>query len=209
MRGELAVWAWSDGVANFGDELGPYLLGRLGYRVVRVGAMADADLIACGSILDTAAIQARPGTIVWGSGLMDDTPRDLSALDVRAVRGPRTAAAIGAHVTTCDPGMLVPHLHQRPRVRHDLGVVRHYVDQRSYPWADVVIDADQPVDEVIDAIGSCRRIASSSLHGLIVAAAWDIPTMRLHHPEVAGGDFKWADWLAADNDTAALLECLP
>lgn len=209
-RGDLAVWAWSGGVANFGDELGPHILARLGYRVTRVESMADADLLASGSLLEAAAEQARPGAIVWGSGLMHDDPVvDVSALDIRAVRGRLTAKALGINVPTCDPGSLVPELYKRPRCRYRTGVVRHYVDKRRYPWADVVIDASDPVDEVIDAIGSCHRIASSSLHGLVVAAAWRIPTLRLHHRDVAGGDFKWSDWLTSDHDTDALLECLP
>jgi pyruvyltransferase len=203
------VWAWSGGVANFGDELGPHLLTRLGYQVARVESIADADLLACGSLLETAAAQARPSVIVWGSGLMHSSPVDVSALDVRAVRGRLTAAAIGADVPTCDPGSLVPHLYKRPRPRHGIGVVRHYVDKRRYPWADVVIDASEPVDDVIAAIGSCHKIASSSLHGLVVAAAWKIPTLRLQHQGVAGGDFKWSDWFTSDHDVDALLECLP
>lgn len=210
MTGErLSVWAWSGGVANFGDELGPYILARLGYDVVRVESIADADILASGSLLETAAAEARPGAIVWGSGLMHGGPADVSALDVCVVRGRLTAAAIGIDVPTCDPGSLVPDLHKRPRVRYGIGVVRHYVDKREYPWADVVIDASWPVAEVIAAIGACRRIASSSLHGLIVADAWKIPTLRLHHGDVASGDFKWADWFTSDHDVDALIGCLP
>lgn len=208
-RGRIAVWAWSGGVANFGDELGPAVLARLGYRVDRVADMGDADLLAAGSLLEAASLHARDGAIIWGSGLMRGYGVDVSRLDVRAVRGPRTGAAIGVDVPTCDPGSLVPHLWDRPGVRHRVGVVRHYIDRRTYPWADVVIDASSPVDEVIEAIGSCERIASSSLHGLIVATAWGMPALRLHHRDVAGGDFKWSDWLASDHDTDALLGCLP
>jgi pyruvyltransferase len=209
-RGELAVWAWSEGVQNFGDELGPAILKRLGYEVRRVESMADADLIACGSILEAASREARDDTVVWGSGLMRDGEAvDVSRLDVRAVRGPLTARLIGVDVPTCDPGYLVPHIYRRPMGRHRVGVVRHYIDKRTYPWADLVIDASEPVDTVIDAIGSCHTIASSSLHGLIVADAWGIPTMRLHHRRVAGGNFKWADYFASNRDVDRLLECLP
>lgn len=208
-RGRIAVWAWSDGVANFGDELGPHILTRLGYDVDRVDSIADADLLACGSLLETAAVEARPGTIIWGSGLMHGRTVDVSALDVRAVRGNLTASALGISVPTCDPASLVPLLYKRPPPRYGVGVVRHYVDRRTYPWADIVIDASDPVDEVIAAVGSCNRIASSSLHGLIVADAWSIPAMRLHHRDVAGGNFKWADWFTSDHNTDALLGCLP
>lgn len=203
------MWAWSEGVSNFGDEIGPHFLGMLGYDVIRVESMNDADLLATGSILEAAATHARPGAIVWGSGLMHGKHVDLSGLDVRAVRGRLTAQALGVDVVTCDPASLVPQLYRRPAVRYGVGVVSHYIDQRDYSWADVVIDARRPVDEVIDAIGSCDRIASSSLHGLIVAAAWTIPVMRLHHRKVAGGNFKWCDWFSSDHDVDALLGCLP
>lgn len=206
---EIRVWAWSGGVRNFGDELGPAVLGRLGYQVARVDRIQDAELLSAGSLLENAADNARPGTVVWGSGLMSGESVDLSRLDVRAVRGALTARLAGIETVTGDPGSLVPKLWDRSAVRHRLGVVRHYVDKRAYPWADAVIDADQPVDDVIAFIGSCARIASSSLHGLIVAAAWDIPAVRLHHEDVWGGDFKWADWLSGTGDPDALLAVLP
>lgn len=206
----MKVWAWSEGVRNFGDELGPAILSRLGYDVERVDTINQAELLSCGSLLEHAAADAKPGTIVWGSGLMHGDPVDVSHLDVRAVRGRLTARACGlSGVVTGDPGSLVPELWDRPRPAIDLGVVRHYIDERTYPWADAQISANADVDEVIEFIGSCRRIASSSLHGLIVATAWGIPAFRLHHPDVAGGDFKWADWLSAAHDPRRMLEVLP
>lgn len=197
MKPPLRVWAWSGGVRNFGDELGPVLLERLGYPVERVDTIDQADILTCGSLLEHAEREASPGTVVWGSGLMRGGRTDLSHLDVRAVRGPLTVRAAGLDPRTPvgDPAMLVPELWAKPRFTRGLGVVRHYVDKREYPWADAVIDADRPVDEVIEFIGSSRAVASSSLHGLIVAHAWGLDTLRLPHPEVAGADFKWLDWL--------------
>lgn len=206
----MKVWAWSEGVRNFGDELGPVILSKLGYEVERVSSIGEADLLASGSLLENAATDAKPGAVVWGSGLMMGGETDLSHLDVRAVRGRLTATACGlSGVVTGDPGSLVPELWDRPRPAVDLGVVRHYVDEREYRWADAEISACADVDEVIDFIGSCRRVASSSLHGLIVASAWGIPAVRLHHPAVAGGDFKWADWLSSADDPRRMLEVLP
>jgi pyruvyltransferase len=206
----VKVWAWSEGVRNFGDELGPVILSRLGYEVQRVESISEADVLSAGSLLERAAIDAKPGAVVWGSGLMLGAKTDLSHLDVRAVRGRLTAAACGlSDVVTGDPGSLVPELWDRPRPSIGLGVIRHYVDDRDYRWADAQISADTGVDEVIDFIGSCRRVASSSLHGLIVASAWGIPAVRLHHPEVAGGDFKWADWVSSADHPRRMLEVLP
>jgi hypothetical protein len=77
---------------------------------------------------------------------MHGHPVDLSHLDVRAVRGRLTAAACGLpRVATGDPGVLVPELWPRAAPHINLGVVRHYIDDREYPWADAVIDADAPV----------------------------------------------------------------
>jgi pyruvyltransferase len=207
----LKVWAWSDGVSNFGDELGPAILAKLGYYdIERVPTIEEADVLACGSLLEDAAANARPGAIVWGSGLMHGDETDVSHLDVRAVRGRLTAVACGlSGIALGDPGVLVPELWPKPYARIGLGVVRHYIDEREYPWADAEISAGEPVDDVIEFIGSCRRVASSSLHGLIVADAWRIPTLRLPHSDVAGGDFKWADWLSSPNRPQLLLEVLP
>ncbi len=206
----MKVWAWSGGVSNFGDELGPAILERLGHDVDRVLTIEEADLLACGSLLEDAAANAKPGAVVWGSGLMYGDSADLSHLDVRAVRGRLTMRACGLQdVVTADPGALVPALWSKPRVHRNVGVVRHYVDHEDYSWADATIDATAPVDEVIEFIGSCRRVASSSLHGLIVAHAWNLPTLRLEHPDVAGGYFKWADWLSGLDDPLRLVEVLP
>ena len=206
----MKVWAWSGGVSNFGDELGPAILERLGRDFERVLTIQEADLLACGSLLEDAAVNAKPGAAVWGSGLMYGAGVSLSRLDVRAVRGRLTTQACDlSGVVTADPGALVPDLWPKPPTRRNVGVVRHYVDQEDYAWADATIDATAPVDEVIEFIGSCRRVASSSLHGLIVAHAWHLPTLRLPHPGVAGGDFKWADWLSGLDDPARLVEVLP
>lgn len=203
---ELAVWSCPD---NFGDLLGPEILKRLGYQVRRVDKLAEADLVACGSIIEMVAPQARGGLVVWGSGLMYTKEVDVTGLDIRAVRGRLTSSLLDLEVPTADPAILVPMLWDRPHTRHKVGVVKHYVDEETYAWADAVIDTRQPVDEVIEFIGSCERIVSSSLHGLIVAAAWGIPCVRVHHPDVLGGNAKWMDWMSGDASPDQLVSVLP
>lgn len=206
----LGMWWFQpgNGRENFGDALGPAIIERLGHTVRRV-PLHDADLIASGSVLELAYARAEHAA-VWGAGLMTQTGAQCARartkpLDVRAVRGHHTAAAIGTDAPTGDPGLLVSALWPRPTVRYGLGVVRHYVDRRDYPHADIVIDTTEPVDEVIGKIGACRNIASSSLHGLIVAASYGIPATRIEHPDVVGGNFKWDDHASA-LDTATVSE---
>lgn len=203
---ELSVWTSPE---NFGDLLGPEILKRLGYQVRITDRVDEADLIACGSIIDAAAQWLKPGCIVWGSGLMHPGPVDLAHLDVRAVRGKLSASVLGLDVPTGDPGILVPRLWERPPVRRAVGVVRHWIDPQEYPWVPDQIHTRRPVDEVIDFIGSCERVLSSSLHGLIVAQAWGIPCVRIHCPEVLGGNFKWMDWMSGDTEPDDLVGLLP
>ena len=56
------------------------------------------------------------------------------------------------------------------------------------------VNEANPLD-VIDQITSCRKILSSSLHGLIVADAYRIPNARLILSNlICGGDFKFDDY---------------
>jgi pyruvyltransferase len=212
VNSSLGMWWWRPkGFTNFGDELGPAILARLGRRVRRV-PVGDAELVACGSILH---MLTNPATAVWGSGMMRPGRLPVKPKRVLALRGRNTAARLGIDgVPLGDPGLLVSALWDRPKVRHRLGVVPHYVDTRTWPEADLVIDVRQPVDAVIAAIGSCSAIASSSLHGLIAAQSYGIPAMRLPHPRVGGGDFKWIDHISAvdrpiDQIQKQLVEALP
>lgn len=196
---ELAVWSWrseKNDKTNFGDELGPVVLDALGYRTRRV-PLADADIVTAGSVLQTALRKAKDGLVVWGTGLIKEAELPKRDFSYCAVRGRRTAMIIGVDVPLGDPGILASQLWKRPAVRHRVGVVPHYVDRRGYSWADHVIDVTRPVDEVVEDIASCACIATSSLHGLIVAQSYGIPAVRLPHDKVQGGDFKWVDHLTS------------
>ena len=65
-----------------------------------------------------------------------------------------------------------------------------------YPFADILIDVTEPVDDVINKITSCDVIATSSLHGAIVAQSFGIPWVRLY-AEPTKDDFKWLDFISA------------
>lgn len=201
----LAVYGWArPGVANFGDELGPDILRRLGHKVVRAQPQA-AEIAVCGSILEKLTVAPR-GCILAGVGSMHGGAQQLpnpKHFDIRALRGEMTRRAWNEEskhnigdVALGDPGILAPVLYDTaPRQAHRLGVVPHYIDPRTFPYADVVIDVTAPPHEVIYEISKCSRILSSSLHGLIVAESLGIPAMRLPYHKVIGGDFKWVDYV--------------
>ena len=105
-----------------------------------------------------------------------------------------------------DPALLCPLLYQPDMTKtHRLGIIPHYVDkgnslvERFLQDPEVrLIDIQGGIYNVIDEINQCELIASSSLHGMIVADAYGVPSLwiRLSNT-ILGGDFKFKDYLAS------------
>lgn len=185
----------SGGYTNVGDEIGPMVLTALGYRIERV-PIDRAEILPGGSIVEGASFLP---AVVWGAGVATDRqlPGPVHAI---AVRGPLTARRVGTgpEIPCGDPGLLAGLFWPGGRrKRYDVGVVRHFVDEHPYPDADIVIDCTEEPFEVLAKIAACRTILSSSLHGLILARAYGISSMRIWHPDVAFGNTKWIDAGAA------------
>lgn len=187
-------WRPSKGPHNFGDELGAIILRELGFKVKRVG-FARADVLLTGTMLDTAE-NKNPNITVLGSG-SGHTHEAEHNFKVLAVRGKLTADCLKVDVPLGDLGLLASRIWIKEPFKYDIGVVRHYVDDNEYPFADIVIDATEPAAEVVKKISSCRVIMSSSLHGIIVADSYGIPNMRIARDDVITGDWKWLDHKSA------------
>lgn len=179
---------------NFGDELGAIILKKLGYSVKRV-SFKKADVLLTGTMLDPAEKKNPTATVVGtGSGHGHEAKHSFRVL---AVRGRLTAKALSVDTVLGDLGLLASRIWPKEPAKHNIGVVRHYVDDNDYPFADIVIDATDPPETVIKAISSCRVIMSSSLHGIIVADSYGIPNMRIARDDVITGDWKWIDHKSA------------
>jgi pyruvyltransferase len=96
-----------------------------------------------------------------------------------------------------DPGLLLPLVYNPDiEVRQRVGYVPHMVDKGLCPTDGLVIDLQKPWREVVDAIKSCERIVSSSLHGIVAAEAYGIPaTWAVYSDRIIGGEFKFRDYL--------------
>lgn len=131
---------------------------------------------------------------VLGSGAIDSGDR----IDPRArfhwVRGPLTADMVRKAGGDCpqlygDPAMLLPRVFPRtvePDV--ELGVFAHYVDLercRGYPF---VINPLGDPQSVLRRLWRCRRVVSSSLHGVIAAHAYGIPAAWVRFSDGLTGD---------------------
>ena len=132
--------------------------------------------------------------IVWGSGVLDEKntcPSGLEGMDFRCVRGPKTREHLmkkgyAVPETYCDPGVLAPYFFQSvlsSQKPFDIGIFPHNTDSPSwyrsmkFPEGKKVmfLSYQDPIDITIRRLSMCKRVASSSLHGIIVSEAMGIP----------------------------------
>jgi pyruvyltransferase len=175
-------------------------------------AAADAAppaLFSVGSVVQFAG----PGDVVWGAGVngksLGALRASLSALDVRAVRGPETRRELerrGATVPEVfgDPALLLPELwpalldatdRKRRRVLVAPNLREYRVERAIGGGARggrTVLKPQRPLGEVIRTIAESELVVGSSLHALIVAEALGVPAVgvvsAVEHP------FKYADY---------------
>lgn len=195
-----AAWHLS---SNVGDALTPWLVSKI--RTGETCAWVPYDFpsehyVVTGSILNHASDKA----FIWGAGIASMTDGVNGCARIFAIRGPISRARALACGAKCpavygDPGLLVPRFYDKPvKVEHEVGYVPHYVDlfrvSEKYP-GEKVIDVLDTVENVVDAIRSCKRIASSSLHGIVLAHAFGIPAAWAQWSDSIGGDgTKYRDY---------------
>jgi pyruvyltransferase len=200
---------WSRSKPNFGDWLSPAICEALSGRRVEYAPVARCDLVAVGSLFERLPRGYLGRRLdVWGTGSLDRAQPARLRHRFHALRGPLTAGLVRgqpAHVFG-DPGLLAELLVPSARAivkSAPLGIVPHYKDARRAAVRDMaaripgakVIDVLEPPLRVIEAIAGCRRVASSSLHGLVVAEALGVPARWLQLSDaVRGGGWKFRDY---------------
>lgn len=167
-----------------------------------------AKIITTGSVLEHIPPEW-PGHILGAGQLYEDSRLHLhtGTAKVWALRGPLTARSVPGDYALGDPGLLADEL---VRVDHrdvDLGIVPHWSDhtlahRTSFygKWRTEVIDVTADPLAVIAAIGRCKKIVTSSLHGMVVADAFGIPRRfewNADADQYEGGSFKFRDYSAS------------
>jgi len=200
--------SWDRGT-NFGDAVNPILIeGLFNKKVWWVHRdYYPNDYIMCiGSILQKATSNA----IIWGTGyISQDSKFKSKPKKIYAVRGPLTRNLLLEQGVDCpeiygDPALLLPRIYN-PKInkKYKLGVIPHYIDKESeklklfYDHEDIlIIDIKNPNHyEFIDEVLMCEQIISSSLHGIIVADAYSIPSLWIEFSQnVKGNGFKFVDY---------------
>lgn len=199
-------------------------IGEDVYRVVRKISPRHFDMIeqstiysAVGSVLGWLYAE---NSVVWGSGFLHEGDLlPVEPQEILAVRGPCTADQIneqyGLSVDVFgDPAVLYT-LYYWPKItkRYSLGIIPHYVDydvikKIYHDRTDIcIIDIKSGNKKVIDSLLSCHCVASSSLHGLIMADAYGIPTTWIDWLTPKVDDFKYYDYfesIRCDKDCVSL-----
>jgi pyruvyltransferase len=196
------------GKANFGDLLTPYLLKRFARLSSEWAKPEDAELALVGSILEHFPYDWN-GIIAGAGKLHEGTILKFPNAKILAVRGPLTARGLKGNFILGDPALLADELVKREDKQYNLGIVPHWtdktleIDPRFTRYDPKIIRVDDDPLEVIREIGRCKKVISSSLHGIIVADAFHIPRRieiaprMLSHPHQEGGLFKWNDYSAS------------
>jgi pyruvyltransferase len=196
---------------NYGDLIGKYLVEKISNKKIIWSHPKKRNFwnhyqtifFTVGSILT----QVKGKCVVWGSGIISKEFK-INKAQFLVVRGPQTRKLLleqGHEVPEIygDPALLMPRFYNPQReIKYGLGIVPHYVDyEKVYSqYKDVkevlVINLmTNDIEEVTDSILSCEKIISSSLHGIIVAHAYQIPAVWVEFSNKIFGDgIKYRDY---------------
>jgi pyruvyltransferase len=212
-----AIWFNSK---NWGDAVNPVLIqhfsGKKPFRITKywINLKNEPIYAVVGSILDYPLLTSKmlKNTIIWGSGFVADSGR-LQGVPKKicAVRGPLTRNNIIKTGIKCpeiygDPALLYSKLY-KPNIakKYKLGIIPHYTDKENNLLKNFkkvpeikLIDIAGPINSVVDEICSCKYIASSSLHGIIVADSYNVPSLWIKFSDnVWGEGFKFRDYFGS------------
>ena len=203
-EGRVPVRWWSK-ADNFGDLLSPWLIATMTGREVEFADPKKPHYVAVGSVLNLANRQSE----VWGAGAFgtEDGAVFATGATYHAFRGPLSRVRLVTLGVPCpevygDPALLAP-AYFAPKVKksYKYGIVtrwseRHWHEAEIGPGVRIIHLGTDDVEGVIEAMLSCRRIVTGSLHGLVMADAYGIPSAWVRSGTAYGGQYKFFDYFA-------------
>lgn len=150
---------------------------------------------------------------IWGSGVHNEPNSFMlyqsnlfRKLDIRAVRGPLSRKVLLQYGHKCpevygDPAILMPFIYNPQKINELSGggllVIPQFATERKFranhPEIKVVSMNTNDYKMVVDAIVSCDKVITSSLHAIILADAYGIPS-ALYRGLNKRVDFKYLDY---------------
>lgn len=195
---------WADDLKNLGDWLTVPILQALGHSI----EPPEADqpvLFGIGSTIGPVHFGLYPDSPihVWGSGLMNRADaRQWNRVKFHAVRGPITRDTLGLNVPLGDPALLLPKLVTlpEPQFPNQILYVNHCgtrppLHPPGFESAVTMLVPESNALRLVARIARSRFVASASLHGCMIAAAYGVPWAPCATSTYELSD-KWNDWFA-------------
>jgi pyruvyltransferase len=212
LKNENLLLKYWDFENNWGDKVNPYLVEKItGKKVLSSNSIFNflnkPEVLGIGSII----VGDLSNYVIWGSGIISEKTKLITKpKEILALRGHNTLGKIREVGADCDvfgdPVLLFPDIFSAEKSikKYKYGIIPHFKDKQSIGVQKIqalqnseikIIDIQSGIEEFVEDVLSCENILSSSLHGLILAEAYGIPTCRLVFSEkLLGGDFKFYDY---------------
>ena len=174
---------------NFGDDINPSFFKAIcpNYEHAK-----KERLIGIGTLLNSSIGEIR-NSIIFGSGYGQGRPAtiDHSTTEVLGVRGPITAMSLGIdpeHTVIGDPVLYIPRIEQFNKgiakkgkyvfaLHHRTAEYWNFNESKSTEF--VYLDpATTKINDYIATIKQAELVFAESLHGAIVASAYQVPFIR-------------------------------
>lgn len=213
---DMQIYSWDSPFGNVGDDLNDWLWPRLLGGDFFDGA--DAEIFCgIGTLIEPKHLHRGRRYVIAGAGAADPAVLDALEgvdLEVRFVRGPKSAAALGlaAERGISDPAILMPLYAPgdggRPAaVASDakIGFVPHWktneIIARLFAEAAGLrlISPTATPERFVRALLKCDALVCESMHGAILADCYRRPWFSVNlsvHRNHDAYEFKWQDWLS-------------
>ncbi len=199
---KLYCWRGRQTIRNFGDDLNPWIWGKL------IPDLLDDDdhaiFVGIGTLLNEYLPRARKTAVLGaGVGYGKQLPQIDHTWKIYSLRGPLSARALGVSQTLAitDSAVLVRRLFvERKRKLHRFAYMPHWTNANP-TWKLVCgqlrfayVDPQWPVEKVLSAINQTEVLISEAMHGAIVADSVRVPWIAVNTRPSEVLPFKWTDW---------------
>lgn len=167
-------------------------------------------IVGIGSVI---SVYKYDKTIVWGAGIIK-RDANIHPADFRAVRGKYTQERMNELGLTPpnvvgDPALLLPIIYNPETTKkYKLAIIPHYKHFEKINEANTskdikIINLLDSIETIISQIKASEITLSTSLHGVIVSHAYNIPSLWIKFNEsqnsIGGDDIKFKDYFSSVN----------
>lgn len=181
-----------------------YIIGKISRKQLSETLFFfEKNVLGIGSIISWG----NKRSIIWGSGFMNQDEH-IRGGKVFAVRGRLTNEKIindgyeGCNVFG-DPALLLP-LIVKPSLekRYDIAIIPHWKEYDFFynkygDYYKVLDIRTTNVEHFVKELTSCKCVLSSSLHGIILSHAYNIPALWIKHGYIDTDEFKFYDYFSS------------